>query len=84
MMNRYAKIVLVIMGWLVVYVIILVVVTPIIVAFQDPVIQDVPLEFAIPAFIMGVSITVPLIYGALFLLTPLVMATLEVFDPEHQ
>ena len=78
-MGKYAKVGLVLVSWVSVYIILMILVTPITYLFYDPDIKDVPLSALWPVCIMAVGVIGPLMYGVI---TPLVMATLEVFDPE--
>ena len=79
-MKRYTKGMIVLIGWSLVYVIILIITAPIISIFQDPITQEIPFDLVIPAAITAVTIAVPLIYSAIYLLVPLAVATLEVFE----
>lgn len=82
-MRRCVKGLFVSIGWVIVYTIALVVVTPIVLVLEDPQMYTLTLEYALPMLIMTWSICVPIMYGAVFLITPLVMATIEVFSGEH-
>ena len=79
-MRRSIKAVGVLIGWIIVYFATIAIVTPIVIALRDPVTQIISLEYSIPVFIVLMSVGVPIMYGAIFLITPLVMATLEVLD----
>ena len=81
-MRRSIKAVFVVIGWIVVYCVAILLVTPVIMSFQDPLIQDVPLESIIPALIMAVGVGIPIMYGAIVLIAPLIFATIELFEPE--
>lgn len=83
-MRRVVQQVAVITGWLIFYACIIIVITPAVLAFQEPALQRLPLENIIPAAIMTLVVGVPIIYSiGSFVLLPLLMATLEVFDREH-
>jgi uncharacterized membrane protein YvlD (DUF360 family) len=75
--------VLVLIGWAVVFLIVSALSRAVIMGFYDTAIQGVPLESAIPVVILTIGIVLPIIYSAIFLITPLFMATLEVFSREH-
>ena len=81
-MNRYIKVMLIIIGWVVVFGLAVLLVSPIALSFQDPVLQDTPLHMIFPSLVMSIGIALPIMYGVSFLITPLLMATIEIFDNE--
>ena len=81
-MKRFVKGTLVLIGWSIVLMVACIIAKPIIYSFTLPN-GLIPIEYAIPAFIMALGVGVPLMYGAIALITPLVMATIEVLDHEH-
>lgn len=83
MMRRSVKGLFVVIGWVVLYLITMIVLFPVVYAYYDTSIQGIPLEYAIPVLIMLLSVGIPILYTAIGLITPLVMATIEVFDREH-
>ena len=79
-MRRSIKALFVIIGWSILFYVSCAIAAPIVLSFRDPIIQAIPLEFMIPALIMAMGISVPVLYGAMFLITPLFLATIEVFS----
>ena len=81
-MNRYIKVLLIITGWVVIFGLVVLLATPIALSFIDPVLQDVPLNMVLPVIIMSIGVALPIIYGLSFLIMPLMVATIEIFDNE--
>jgi len=79
-MRRSEKALLVCIGWVVVCIAVVVLVTPIVIAMRDPTTHIIPIENAIPVLVLTISVCLPIAYMAVELITPLFMATLEVLD----
>ena len=78
-MGQYAKVGLIVIGWILLICVTVMIVLPIAFTFEDPVLKDMPLDAIIPALIMMLAVGVPI---TSFLMTPLLFATIEVFDKE--
>jgi len=74
---------LVVIGWAVFFYAAVLLTAHVVTALIDPRTHLIPLEVVISVLIMTWAICVPIMYGAVLLITPLVMATIEVLDHEH-
>ena len=79
-MRRCMKGLLVIIGWAVVFCFAVLIVSPIVSIFVDTSTYSIPLEYVVPMYVIIISVGIPIMYSAVFLIMPLVMATFEVLD----
>lgn len=72
--------VLVAIGWVVVFSALCVVATPLVYSFTNNETGLVPISSALPCVLILLSVVIPVFYAAAGLITPLIYATMELFD----